>query len=204
MKMLKIRQIKVAAVVVLVMAVSLGLAAWTQAQSTAPSAEGQHCVVHLEPVSRESEISKATHLGCYETFEEAISVATDGTVKLPSGISPSAVTDELLGSYGMGSVPTANVAIGSDYDDVGFSGLLGTLTWTAAQGCSSSVYYNAPNMPSGWNDRVSSARSYSDCNKYYHYEHTNYGGTSITCNMGQTCSSMGVMNNKTSSEKWRY
>lgn len=38
--------------------------------------EASHCVTHLEPVPADSiESSKSTDLGCYDTFEEAISVA---------------------------------------------------------------------------------------------------------------------------------
>lgn len=199
---LKVHTKRVAVITTLVIVASLMLAPWAQAQSTAG---GKHCVAHLDPVSPQSdEISKVTPLGCYDTFEEAIFVATDGTVKLPAGISPYAVTEDLLKAYGMGSVSPASVVIGTDYDDVGFSTLLGTFTWTGSQACSPSMSFTVPSMPQGWNDRVSSARSYSDCNRYYHYENTNYGGTSITCDMGNTCQSMGTMTNKTSSEKFQY
>jgi hypothetical protein len=55
-------------------------------------------------------------------------------------------------------------------------------------------------MPSGWDNRVSSARGFSNCNYYYHYQNTAYGGTSIACHT--ECASMGTLDNDTSSERW--
>lgn len=174
------------------------------AQLAGEASEGKHCVAHLEPINPDSDASSTvTELGCFSTFEEAISVATDGAVKLSSDVLPSELTEEMLRARGMGTA-SSSVVIGVDYDDVGFNSWLGTYTWTADQGCTPTLGFAVPSMPSGWDDRVSSARSYSNCYKYYHYEDTNYAGTSITCDMGNTCETMGYMNNRTSSERWRY
>lgn len=196
---LKVHITRIAVIAVLMITTLLVPATSAQAQP-----KGKHCVAHLDPVLPESkEASKSTFLGCYDTFEEAIFVGTDGTVKLPPGISPYAVTGDLLKDYGMGIVPTASVVIGTDYNDVGFGEFLGTFTWTGSGNCSPTLGFNVPAMPSGYDNWVGSAKSYSGCNNYYHYENTNYGGTSITCNMGNGCQFMGTMNNKTSSEKFR-
>jgi hypothetical protein len=53
-------------------------------------------------------------------------------------------------------------------------------------------------MPSGWNDRVSSSHSYGGCSLNDHFHDANFGGSGIIC----TCSTMGTMNNQTSSETW--
>ncbi len=53
--------------------------------------EAKHCVMHLEPVPAGStESSKSTDLGCYETSEEAMSVA--------NGDQPPSKTDPLSGT----------------------------------------------------------------------------------------------------------
>ena len=85
--------------------------------------------------------------------------------------------------------------IGKDYDNPNYGGSV--LYWYGPGGatCYTTTLY-APNMPWPWNDDVSSARGYSGCNNYKHYELTFYGGSLKIC----TCSTMGVMAETTSSE----
>lgn len=191
-----------------VLVVAILLVTFSVVQASQPmeqiSKSKKHCVAHLEPVDPDSkEDSKLAQLGCFDTFSKAISVATDGVVNLSNDVSPNELTDEMLRDKGMGS-NASSVVIGVDYHWQYFDSFGGTFTWSVSSGCSSGVSYRVSSMPSGWNDYVNSARSFSNCNKYYHYEHTNYGGTSITCNMGNICNTMGYMAGKTSSEKWQY
>jgi hypothetical protein len=165
-----------------------------------------HCVAYLSPiVPGDGKDSDVTLIGCYDSFSEAINIATEGTVTLAEGIKPSQVTDELLNSLAMGSNFTP-VITGIDYDGAYFVDSSeepgDTFTWTAEQGCSSTIGYIANAMPTGWDNRVGSARSYSGCNKNGHYANTNRGGSSITCNPGITCETMGILDNSTSSEDW--
>lgn len=168
------------------------------------SAKGNHCVTHLSPVPADSlESSKSNSLGCYETFTEAISVATNGVVKLSSDISPQNLTQEMLEARGMGSA-SSDVVIGIDYDAPNFPSWRYSHTYTAPEPCTPGAGYAMSSMPSGWNDAVSSAEGYSECHKFIHYKDINYNGTSITCDMNDTCDYMGIMNNETSSLRWRY
>ena len=206
MYQLSIRSKSIAVVAVLIVIVLLAFSPGTQASQQFP--KGQHCVMHLDPVQPDSkEVSKQTHLGCFGTFQEAISVATGGAVNLGRDVSPRELTDEMLKANRMGST-LSSVVIGVDYDWDGFVSDGGTYTYSADEGCSPTVGFRIDTMPSGWNDRVGSARSYSECYKYIHYEHTYQNtyqaGSSITCDMGDTCEYMGYMDNKTSSERWRY
>lgn len=104
------------------------------------------------------------------------------------------------GKARQGKVVKGKVVIGIDYDGPNFTGstLVGGTRHTP--GCLDGSSFIASSMPAGWNNRVSSARSYSGCNHYYHYEHINFGGAVLDC--GDSCSSMGVMENQTSSERW--
>ncbi len=202
------RVLKLSFVAMLIIAVTGGFSTWAKAQTTlpSPSANGRHCVLKLDPILAGSkEVSKKVDLGCYDNIEDAISVATDGTVELPAGTSPYQVTEKVLKQYGMGMVPMSPVVIGTDYGDDEFGTMLGTYTYSGSSGpCTSTLSYGMTSMPSGWNDQVSSARSYSDCFKYGHFADINYGGSSIICDEGNTCFTMGAMNNQTSSEWWHY
>lgn len=170
----------------------------------APEREAKeiHCVAEVAPLAKGQLASKPTELGCFDTFAEAIFVATGGAVKLNNDVLPSEVTEEMLNGARLRAPRAAGPVIGVDYNGIDFTG--STLTWRANNdnGCYAGIGFAASSMPSGWNDVVSSARSYSGCNQYIHYEDTNYGGTSITCNQGENCREMGYMDNKTSSEKW--
>ena len=98
-------------------------------------------------------------------------------------------------------VAATTTIVGIDYSGSLYAGT--TLNWTTtnSQGCTGGASYGSPGMPSGWNDVVSSAKGYQGCNNNPHWESTNYGGASITCM--PNCSTMGAIDNKTSSVKWK-
>jgi hypothetical protein len=178
----------------------LGITSWTAVKASISTQA--HCVAHLTPIQPGSgKVSQVTLVGCYDTFAEAVYAGTKGTVSLSSHIRPDQVTEELLLSLGMGSNFTP-VVTGIDYANQNWWDFGGTFQWTANQGCSATVGYIANAMPTGWNDTVRSARSYSGCNVNNHYADINRGGTSIPCDMGSTCYTMGGMAAQTSSEDW--
>jgi hypothetical protein len=154
-----------------------------QAGPSQASGNRQHCVVWLTPAST-SQRSKVSPMRCYSRFATAQRVA--------SGPAPREFT------LATGDAATASTKISIDYDSSGFTG--STLTWTVSDtaGCSDGSTYSAASMPTGWNDRVSSAHSYNGCANNVHYQNSNFLGSAISC----TCSSMGTMNNQTSSERW--
>lgn len=100
--------------------------------------------------------------------------------------------------------------LGIDFRDSQYDGA--TFEWTGSTTCASTYYYTT-SMPSGWNDKVSSAINYpySGCGNWIHYENNNFNqppypnGASINCGFylgGGPCFTVGSMNDKTSSEKW--
>jgi hypothetical protein len=95
---------------------------------------------------------------------------------------------------------SGETVIGIDYKNSNFGG--DSLPWIADNlvGCSTGLSYQAPSMPSGWNDEVSSADAFAGCDSYIHYEDNNYGGSQHEC--APDCATIGVMNDETSSEKW--
>ncbi|HLB47906.1 MAG TPA: hypothetical protein VJL59_12935 [Anaerolineales bacterium] len=155
------------------------------------SAPERHCVILIEPLQPGQQASVASEPVCFARFPDAIYAATGDTVRLAPAVRPADVTQDML-------APASTTVISIDYANSNFQG--STLVWVAnnSVGCNTGYSYSAPTMPSGWNDVVSSAQTYGGCNNNPHYEHTNYGGAVLTC----TCSTMGVMDNATSSEKW--
>ena len=99
----------------------------------------------------------------------------------------------------LSAAPDTSTVIGIDYVNSNFQG--NTLTWTEPNGgCKAGTSFQASSMPSGWNDVVSSARSFGNCNTYTHFENAGFTGSELNC--GGQCATMGAMNDKTSSEKW--
>lgn len=157
-----------------------------------PEPVGKHCVVEIESIQHGAAESKMSEAVCFDTFSKAISASTLGEVRLAEGFQPAHLTPSML----VGTSSTT--VIGIDYSSPNFQG--SSLVWYANNtvGCNTGSSYAASTMPSGWNDVVSSAQTYGGCNNNPHYEHNNWTGASLTC----TCSSMGVMDNQTSSERW--
>jgi hypothetical protein len=167
----------VAAVAVTGFAPSAG----AQAQRTAT---GRHCVVWIAPATGRAP-SRVSNLRCFARLSRALRIA--------HGRPPKGFPDPQTGI-----VPHAGTLISTDYDGGSMSGA--TLTWTVSNtnGCNGGFQYSAASMPSGWNDRVSSSKSAHGCASNRHFHDTSFGGAGITC----TCSTMGTMNNQTSSETW--
>lgn len=145
----------------------------------------RHCVVWVAPALNTGH-SRLSAMRCYARFRMAEQAARGPA---PSGFA---------GDPKAGAIAASSTRISIDYDGSGFTG--STLTWTVSDtlGCNDGSSYSAASMPSGWNDRVSSSHSYNGCANNFHYHDTNFLGAGITC----TCSSMGTMNNQTSSERW--
>lgn len=174
----------------------------TAARSTETNNK-QYCYALIAPnVEGSNGSSRIIKTECFDNFADSIYVATNGRVQLDHSTRPEEVTNEDLNfNNGLNSSLSSQVVIGIDWDSTNFAG--SSYTWVVSgSGCSSSTQYSVSSMPSGWDNRVSSARGYSNCNYFYHYQNTSYGGSSVVCNT--ECSSMGSLNNATSSEKWTY
>lgn len=129
---------------------------------------------------------------CFGSPEESFAAATNREVLEP-------YWDQLESQNGT-STETAVSAqpsvLSVEYDGSSYTG--DTWTFTGGTGCGAGTTWYVDSMPAGWNDRVYSAIGYSGCRIARHYEHVERVGASRNC----TCSSMGVMNNETSSIQW--
>ena len=98
-------------------------------------------------------------------------------------------------------IPATSTVISEDFSDASYQGAV--LTWTVSGivSCNGFPNYEAPSMPSGWNDVISSYKDFVRCSNNPHYENNGYTGAVVNC--GPNCSYVGnAMNDQTSSEKW--
>ena len=61
--------------------------------------------------------------------------------------------------------PRASFVLGTVYADAGYASAGGSYTFTSSSDCDTNpdVDYQVAVMPAGWNDRISSFRSYGHC-----------------------------------------
>jgi hypothetical protein len=164
--------------------------------ATLNGTHGRHCAVQIEPV-QEGDISSAVKdLGCYTTFAEAISAATRGEVQLDPRITPETITEADLRA-------TYRTAIGIDFDLSYYGGASQTWSTTTPVGCFGLPFggrYQA-NMPSWFNNRLSSTRAFVGCRLNYSF--TGYNQTGYWKPCYPDCPYIGnFMNNTTSSKRW--
>jgi len=171
------------------------LAAPAAAAGALPAAEGgEVCAVGVHPVAAAAAVSSAEFVAepvvdCFPTFAEAVEFATDGEL---SASSPA----ELEQAVESEAVAMASVVLGYEYKGSSYSGGSIVLYGTSGSGCGSGSTYGFSSMPTGWNNVISSAKVFASCWSI-HYDYTGYSGDRRTCT--GSCSSLGTMNNRTSS-----
>jgi len=135
---------------------------------------GRHCALGAGAGQR---------LHCFDTFPAAVAFATGGRVTTaPASPAQAALDPGFTVAVEAAAAPqstTASVLVGIEYADANYGG--SSLAMYAPGGCDNSldVDYRFPTLPSGWNDRISSFRSYSNCAQQL-FAATYFGGGSLT------------------------
>lgn len=156
-------------------------------------ARGSHCVVSLSAGSS-AKRSVVTGYRCFASLPRAIGFASGGTVRLGATSSFSSA-DTALRRRGP-SWATSPV-LGIEYNGSGFSGTSLTLTGSGGSGCYGGTEYSFGNLGTyGWNDRIESARTYSNC-VGVHYQNTGLSGASVS--VFGSKSDLGSLSNEVSS-----
>lgn len=195
-----VRSVSLAASAVLVAAL-LGVPAATAAEPAdldpAEPYSAESCAVGLEPIDARSGAEAFADLpeptiDCFPTFAEAIEFATDGAITAGSAEE----LDQPMAELGITAMVASSVLLGIEYKEVNYSGQSLLIYASSGSGCTSTRSYGYPTMPAGWNNVVSSARSYNGC-RASHYDYTYYRGDRRLC--WGSCMYMGDMNNRTSS-----
>ena len=116
---------------------------------------------------------------CFATFPAAILAATGGRVTDAPASAAVAVRDPAFTAALEAPTTLAAVVVGIEYADINYGGA--TLSMTAPGRCdySMDVDYRFASMPYGWNDRISSFRSYSNCAQQL-FRGTSFSGGALT------------------------
>ncbi len=189
--------------IVLILAVGLSPSS-IESQELEEGEVARHCTARLESPEEPGKASEILQFECFDTFQEAVLSATDGRVFLPSDVEPATLTDEDLN--GGAAKAGGPYVIAIEYNWKYYRSGGGTFTWSADKTCLSTSYH-APWMPPGWNNKISSTKSYSYCTKNALYDYTNQGGDRYLCwepfaTGGAACKTVGSLNNDASSRRW--
>ncbi|HEX6755137.1 MAG TPA: hypothetical protein VF109_04235 [Mycobacteriales bacterium] len=116
---------------------------------------------------------------CYATFPAAIAAATGGRVRAPASAAAAASDARFAAALDDPSVTAASVVVGIEYTNANYSG--STLTLSAPGRCddSNDADYWYATLPAGWNDVISSFRSYSNCAQQL-FRNTYFQGGALT------------------------
>ncbi|HYO51238.1 hypothetical protein [Archangium sp.] len=166
----------------------------------------RHCLVRMEPGDTAGAPAKLSPMTCYRSISEVISAATHGRVVLPATTKASELNEMMLRAAGYDddtAAVTASYLVGTDYADSNFGGE--SYTWTASVPCydrftGASYTLYAPSMPDGWDNRISSVKTYQYCRSTTVYDYTNQGGISMVT--GCESPSLSWMDNRASSRSW--
>lgn len=177
----------------------------TSAQSAAVTSEaiprtgsGNACVARLEHVDDGTDEARVVSETCFATPQEALRAASGGVVDLPASLTRSEVARALEGLDGpLGAA--SSFVIGINWDLSNYAG--DDKFWEASGGCGPGNAWNVASINSDWNNRISSAQGKSGCDRFIHFENTNYDGSSLTCT--PNCATMGVMSNAASSLQFK-
>jgi hypothetical protein len=137
---------------------------------------GSHCVVALS-AGTASKHSVVNNYRCFTSLSRAITFASGGTVKLAARSSSSSADAALRRrSPALGTTPV----LGIEYNEDGFGGTSLTLTGSGGLGCYNGTEYSFGNLGTyGWNDKIESARTYSNC-VGVHYKNSGLSGSSAS------------------------
>jgi hypothetical protein len=142
--------------------------AYADATSSA-AASKKHCVL---------DAGSATP-ACYATFPAAISAATRGLVKAPATPAAAAADPSFATELAAAGTQAATWVVGVEWTNASWTGT--SLTLRASGPCDNSLDadYVWNTLPAGWNDVITSFRSYNNCAQQL-FRNTYRGGGSLT------------------------
>lgn len=133
-------------------------------------------------------------MACFTTARQALINATG----VDPGFDPGQITAPLVRTLDA-LLPTQTI-IGVSWGKENSKG--SSVLWKADYGCFQGVTtWVVSNVGPQWNDRISSSEAFARCDIFRHFEHASFKGATLNCS--PQCSTMGAMNNQTTSLKWK-
>jgi len=163
----------------------------------AHAAQAKHCAYRLDPISKTGRVTQAQLelIGCYDTFAEAVSAGTSGSVTLDASMTPDRVTDADLSRSG----DRGAVLIGSEFTVRGFGGA--SNDYFALSTCTALTTWELAYVGDTWDNRFSSGKGFGGCDHNKKFQNQNFGGNVLTCT--PNCNDYGSLSDEVSSLRWK-
>lgn len=196
MRLLRLPLLAVLGTAVLATAVTGQAFATTLGGTSAPS-----CVLTAQPATTAPQRTAQAAPRCFDDLAAAVAYATGGLVHIAPTVN-TVTQDQLDGGDRAArargdDTSSSSVIIGIEYQDPGYGGASRVYDVNATP-CSGGGNYSEPDLRgSSFNDSISSARAYAGCQST-HYQYSQFTGSLHAC----TCSSMGYMDDRTTSIYW--
>jgi hypothetical protein len=127
-------------------------------------------------------VAGSTAARCFGTYRAAVAFGTGGRVT-DAPLSAQAAALDPAFARTISALPAATTAsttlLGTEYADANFSGASLSLFGGGRCDNSSDADFRFASLPSGWNDRITSFRSFSNCAQQL-FRDINFGGGSLT------------------------
>jgi hypothetical protein len=165
------------------------------AASTPPATTAPHCVLAA---------GAGQSLHCFATYRAAIGYATGGRITdAPSSataaaLDPAFATEVAAANAASAVTPAATSVLGTEYADANFLGASLTLRGAGSCDTSGDVDFRFPSMPAGWNDRITSFKSFSNCDQQL-FRSVNFTGGALTLIIRSLANVGSAANDQTSS-----
>jgi hypothetical protein len=166
------------------------------AASPEESAGGKHCVYNLSTSTEQ----------CFATFTQAIGFATGGLVTDapadPATAAADPTFDQRINAASSATTDPSitSAVLGVSWKDAGYSGA--SVSWSASSGCDSDadIDWQVSYVGDTWNDIISSAKSYNNCQSKYWQNYKCWGSAT---SWFTSLSYFGTMNDRASSIQFR-
>jgi hypothetical protein len=137
---------------------------------------------------------------CFATFALAMADLSDGTLGFDANVETLTQAQAATLGFPIVAASSSPYVLAIVYDNANYGG--SSLTFTASGPCDTNadVDWQNANIGSTWNDRISSFKSYSDCQTKI-FENANFGGASYG-SVSNTTYVGDAMNDRTTSIKW--
>jgi len=138
-----------------------------------PATAAPHCAL----------VAGSTTAHCFGTYRAAVAYGTGGRVT-DAPVSAAAAALDPAFARAMSAQPTAtatvaSVLLGTEYANANFGGASLSLFGSGRCDTSADADFRFASLPTGWNDRITSFRSFSNCAQQL-FRNTNFGGGSLT------------------------
>jgi hypothetical protein len=138
----------------------------------APASAAPHCAL----------VAGSTTAHCFGTYRAAVAYGTGGRVTDAPVSARAAALDPVFArtmSALPAALPAASTLLGTEYANANFSGASLSLFGAGRCDNSSDADFRFASLPAGWNDRITSFRSFSNCAQQL-FRNINFGGGSLT------------------------